>query len=82
MRLRHREALIIIVGEIIRGQQRPSEAAVREVAKTLVPNKNLDRVVELAIEDLKHLHEGNVSRYRLRLSEYRTWQPLQKNTAA
>ncbi|MHB8741976.1 MAG: Fic family protein [Sulfuricaulis sp.] len=82
VRLRHREALIIIVGEIIRGQQRPSEAAVREVAKTLVPNKNLDRVVELAIEDLKHLHEGNVSRYRLRLSEYRTWQPLQKNTAA
>ena len=79
MRLRHREALITIVGEIVRGQQRPSAAAVREVAKSLVPNKDLDRVIELAIGDLTHLHDGNVSRYRLRLSEYRVWQPLQKN---
>lgn len=80
VRLRYREVLITVVGEIIRGQQRPSAAAVREVAKSLVPSKDLDRVVELAIEDLRHLHEGNVSRYRLRLSEYRTWQALQKNT--
>jgi len=82
VRLRHREALITIVGEIVRGQQSPSAAAVREVAKSLVPHKDLDRVVELANEDLQHLHEGNVSRYRLRLSEYRAWQALQKNTTA
>jgi len=79
-RLRYREALITVVGEIVRGQQHPSVAAVREVAKSLVPDKDLDRVVELAIEDLTRLHDGNVSRYRLRLSEYRAWQALQKNT--
>jgi len=39
----------------------------------------LDRVVELAVEDLRHLHDGNVSRYRLRLSEYRAWRPLQND---
>lgn len=80
MRLRHREALITIVSEIVRGQQHPSATAVREVAKSLVPGKDLDRVVELATEDLRQLHEGNVSRYRLRLSEYRAWQARQKNT--
>jgi hypothetical protein len=78
VRMRYREALIAVVGEIVRGQQHPDVAAVREVAKSLVPDKDLDRVVDLAIEDLAHLHEGNVSRYRLRLSEYRAWQALQK----
>jgi hypothetical protein len=78
VRLRHREALITIVGEIVRGQQHPTETTVRVVAEPLVPGKDLDHVVELAIEDLKHLCDGNVSRYRLRLSEYRAWQPLQQ----
>ncbi|MEX2163517.1 MAG: Fic family protein [Sulfuricaulis sp.] len=82
VRLRYREALISIIGEIVRGQQRPSAAAVREVAQSLVPNKDLDHVVDLAIEDLAHLHEGNVSRYRLRLSEYCAWQAMQKNITA
>lgn len=77
-RLRYREALINIIGGIVRGQQRLSAAAVREAAKSLVPNKDLDRVIEMAIGDLAHLHDGNVSRYRLRLSEYRAWQPQQK----
>ena len=82
VRLRYREALITVVGEIVRGQQRPTEPAVREVAQSLVPDKDLDRVVALALEDLKHLHEGNVSRYRLRLSEYRAWQPLQQGATS
>ena len=79
VRLRHREALTAIVGDIVRGQKHPNEAEVREVAMSLVPRKDLDRVVELAVEDLRHLHDGNVSRYRLRLSEYRAWRPLQND---
>lgn len=31
----------------------------------------------MALDDLHRLHEGNVARYRLRLSEYRAWQPMQ-----
>lgn len=82
VRLRHREALIAIVDEIVRGQQAPGEATVRAVAAGLVPAEYLDRIAELALEDLANLHEGNVSRYRLRLSEYRAWQPLQQGGAA
>lgn len=78
VRLRHREALIGIVAEIVRSQQRPGEAAVRRVAASLVPAEDLDAVVTLAMDDLRNLHEGNVTRYRLRLSEYRAWQPMQQ----
>lgn len=81
VRLRHREALIAIVAEIARGQQMPGEAAVRAVAASLVPPQDLDRIVELALEDLANLHEGNVSRYRLRLSEYRAWRAMQEGGA-
>jgi hypothetical protein len=58
----------------------PENLAARELAKPLVPDKDLDRVVELANEEFQQLHEDNISRYRLRLSEYRAWQALQKNT--
>jgi hypothetical protein len=82
VRLRYREALIAIVAEIVRSQQVPGEAAVRAVAEGLVPSQDLNRIVELALDDLARLHEGNVTRYRLRLSEYRAWRPMQQRGAA
>lgn len=81
-RLRHREALIAIVAEIVRSRQAPGKATVRKLAEPLVSAEDLDRVVALVLEDLRNLHEGNVTRYRLRLSEYRSWQPLQHGGAA
>lgn len=78
MRLRYRDALIAVVAEIVRGLQAPSEAVVRVVAATLVPQEALERIIALALDDLRNLHEGNVSRYRLRLSEYRAWRPLKQ----
>ena len=81
VRLRYRNMLSTIVGAIVREQKHPKEAEVRKVATPLVPAKDLNRVVEMAIEDLTHLHDGNVSRYQLRLSEYRAWRSLQKKQA-
>lgn len=78
VRLRYREAIIAIVAEVVRGQQVTDKAVVRTLAVSLVPKKDLDRVVTLALSDLANLHEGNVTRYRLRLSEYRAWQALQQ----
>jgi Fic/DOC family len=78
VRLRYREALIAMVAEIVRSLQPPGEVAVRAVAASLVPPEDLDQVIELALADLRNLHEGNVTRYRLRLSEYRAWQPMQQ----
>ena len=74
MRLRHREALIEVVGKMVRGMLQPTEHAVRTATGELVPPRDLDRFVELVLSDLGHLHEGNVFRYRLRLSEYQAWK--------
>jgi hypothetical protein len=81
VRLRHREELISIVSEIVRNKLVPSELSVRSVAVTLASQEDLDKIVELALDDLRNLHEGNISRYRLRLSEYRAWQPIQQARA-
>ena len=78
LRLRYREALITVVSEIVRGLKTPGTKPVRDLAATLVPPEDLQQITELALADLRNLHEGNVSRYRLRLSEYRAWQPMQQ----
>ena len=77
LRLRYREALITAVTEIVRSQHPPGEAAVRAVLTPLVPGEDLNHITAFALADLRDLHEGNVSRYRLRLSEYRAWRPIQ-----
>jgi hypothetical protein len=51
---------------------------VRAAVATLVPRENLEQFTELAFADLRNLHEGNVSRYRLRPTEYHAWQPMQQ----
>jgi hypothetical protein len=73
VRLRYREVLITVVSDIVRGRQPPGEATVRAVVARLVPPEDFDQITELALADLRNLHEGNVSSYRLRLSEYRVW---------
>ncbi len=77
-RQRYREALIAAVAQIVRSQQPPIDAAVRAVLTPLVPGEDLNHITAFALADLGDLHEGNVSRYRLRLSEYRAWQPIQQ----
>jgi len=78
LRLRYREVLIAMVGDIVRGLKSPSAALVRAEVAPLVPGEDLEQVTELALADLRQLHEGNVSCYRLRLSEHRAWQPMQQ----
>ncbi|MGO9444951.1 MAG: Fic family protein [Thiobacillaceae bacterium] len=78
VRLRHREKISFIVAEIVRNKRVPNKLSVRSVALMLTSQEELDKIVELALDDLRNLHEGNISRYRLRLSEYRAWQPIQQ----
>lgn len=82
VRLRHREVIGAIIADIVRHQQTPDEVVVRANAAGRVPTQDLDRMVELVLEDLANLHEGNVARYRLRLSEYEAWRLLQSNRTA
>ncbi len=74
LRLRNREALISVVSEIVRGGKPIETRFIRELAAPLVKPDDLGQFLAMAFNDLHHLHEGNVARYRLRLSEYRQWK--------
>ncbi len=74
VRLRNREALSEVIGEIVRAGALPTQEAVWKRARKLVREADQDRFVEIALAELANLHEGNVARFRLKLSEYKAWK--------
>jgi hypothetical protein len=74
VRLRNREALSEVIGEVVRAGEHPTQEAVWKRASKLVREADQDRFVEIALQELANLHEGNVARFRLRLSEYKAWK--------
>ena len=76
VRLRNRDALSVVIGDIVRSQEIPSISAVTARAERLVEEHDMPRFVEIALQELSNLHEGNIARYRLRLSEYGNWKKV------
>lgn len=74
VRLRNREALVSVVSEVVRGRKAIDTRLIRELAAPLVKPGDLGEFVAMAFNDLHHLHEGNIARYRLRLPEFRAWE--------
>jgi Fic family protein len=75
-RLRFRNELTEVVGDIVRGGLAPTVETVTKAAGEHVPVKQLDDFVRMAISDLENLHEGNFARFRLRPSEFHTWSEI------
>lgn len=75
-RIRLREQIGEVVSEIVRSLTKPEKEVVRAVASRLVNETDVEAVVEHALSDLLQLHEGNVARYRLRLSEFNVWKVI------
>ena len=76
-RLKYRAELIDAIAEIVRAGKPNTYADVLEIAATLVPAEDRQRFASMASDELRHLHEGSIARYRLRLSEFRTWREKQ-----
>ncbi len=74
----HRDAMADVIGEIVR-KGWPAEPLIveRESAK-LVAVEHRKQFVDMVIDELKEMHEGNIARYRLRLSEFRDWKAKQR----
>lgn len=72
-RLKYRNALIEVIGSVIRARRRPTEPEVRELARPLLEPQDLPRFFTLVLQEIGRLNEGNIARYKLRLSEYRDW---------
>ena len=76
-RLRFRNELTEVVGNIVRGGLTPTVEAVTKVAREHVPAEQLDDFVRMTINDLGNLHEGNFARFKLRPSEFHAWSERQ-----
>ena len=77
-RLKYRNAMIEVIGTVIRARTRPTEAEVRELAMRLVDPHDLQRFVTLVLQEFGRLNDGNIARYKLRLSEFRAWLDIMK----
>lgn len=78
VRLRNRQQLTEIVSTIVRDSAPIEDAPIRELAAAIVAPEDLETIIAMAISELGGLHEGNVARYRLRLSEFRRWHAKQR----
>jgi hypothetical protein len=73
-RLRYRNELTEVVGDVVRRRTRPTAEAVTGAAADRVPPEDLDDFVRMAVKELEGLHDGNFARFRLRPSEYQAWR--------
>jgi Fic family protein len=73
-RLKYRDALIELVGEIVRRGLDPAAETATALAGELVPPEDLDQFRALALAEIARLHERNIARFRLRPAEFRKWQ--------
>ncbi len=72
-RLKYRAALREMIGATVREHLQPIFEVMREQARNLVTPNDLEQFCEVALQDLRGLHEGNIARYGLRPSEFRVW---------
>jgi Fic family protein len=76
-RLQYRQALIDVISSIVENRVLRDDAArIRELARSHVPDADLDSFVAMILRELHHLNENNSARYRLRPSLFRAWQNL------
>ncbi|MFM9901564.1 MAG: Fic family protein [Polaromonas sp.] len=72
-RLKYRAALVDVVQALVRAPLRGTAEEVRQLAANTVAAHDWLAFVQAIQSDLDHLYEGNIARYRLRLSEYQGW---------
>ena len=58
---------------VSRGFVKATAQEIRALAERLVPLPDQPRFIDMLLEELRLLHEGNIARYRLRISEFRAW---------
>jgi hypothetical protein len=74
LRLKHREAVQVLVTDIINdGIHRNDVASIQKRVVALVDPEDIEDVLALTVNELNQLHEGNIARYRIRPSQFRNW---------
>ncbi|MFQ5644032.1 MAG: Fic family protein [Thiogranum sp.] len=75
-RLRHRTLIAETVAEIVRVgmDKKTATAFVQQRAQEVISTDDQARFVEVVETEAMNLHEGNIARYRIRPSQYKTWK--------
>ena len=82
LRIRYRETIIEAVQTIVRSHKSPSSQNIQKLANKLVSGKDTTAFAQILLNIIQNLHEGNVARYRLKLSEFQTWKKFQKTSTS
>ncbi len=79
-RLQYREALIELVGTVVRGDLSTKEsiASIQTWVEQRIPVPDRARFREIVETELMNLHIGNIARFQLRPSEFQRWHQRQK----
>ncbi|MCX7044630.1 MAG: Fic family protein [Candidatus Sumerlaeota bacterium] len=77
-RLRYRQALADIIGQVVRGRmdRKTADEFIHRQTLELTATEDRERFVEVAETEIMSLHEGNFARYRLRPREYKEWREV------
>lgn len=75
-RLRYRESIARLVTDVVKGVQNKQAAVslIRNFAEAQIIQGDRNRFIEMVETELMSLHEGNIARYRLKLSEFERWK--------
>ncbi|MCZ7596721.1 MAG: Fic family protein [Gammaproteobacteria bacterium] len=75
-RLKYRQALRTVVGEVVRQAlgRKGAVAHIAAFARDNVQDADREHFREMAENELLALHEGNYARYQVRPAEYRAWR--------
>jgi fido (protein-threonine AMPylation protein) len=73
-RLAHRLAFIEVIGKMVRECLPATAGQVAELASPLVKAEEIEQFTRIVMQELGGLHEGNIARFRLRPSQFRSWQ--------
>jgi len=74
VRLKYREQTHEILGMVVRELKIPARKAVIVFAAAHVNRDDQSLFVDMVMDDLRRLHEGVITRYRIRPSEFAIWK--------
>jgi Fic family protein len=72
-RMKYRNVLAEVVAAIVRARKHPTEDEIRARAASAVEARDLMKFVDLTSREFTRLNDGNITRFRIRRSEYWDW---------
>ena len=74
---KYRQMLDSVIGRIVRNQLASTAQSIAGMTEGRIPDEDADKFITMVDDELQNLHEGKLSRYRIRLPEFIESKQLQ-----